>query len=71
VEFLFKNIIAISHFLTKTFIQLESTDPFTVAKVFISALMLFEDSLLNDTQENDLSKLDSTPEIIEDFNNDN
>jgi hypothetical protein len=36
MELLFKNIIAILHFLTKKFIQLDTTDPFSVAKAFSS-----------------------------------
>jgi hypothetical protein len=35
VDFLFKNIIPISNFLTKIFVKLESTTPFSVAKAFI------------------------------------
>jgi hypothetical protein len=72
VEFLFKNNIAIPHFLTKAFIKLESTDPFSVAKTFISAIMDFDDSSSTQAQDLDAenSKEDQEHEETEDtFNN--
>jgi hypothetical protein len=58
MEYLFTNIIAIPHFLTKTFIHLETTDPFSVTKAFTSAIMDFDDSSSIHAQENEPSKTD-------------
>jgi hypothetical protein len=43
-EFLYKNIIAVPHFLTKSFVQLNSYDPFSVAKAFSLAIMDFDNN---------------------------
>jgi hypothetical protein len=54
-EFLYKNIIAIPHFLTKSFVQLESSDGYSVAKVFSLAIMDFD----NFTSDKDTDTIDS------------
>jgi hypothetical protein len=56
VEFHYKNIIPLPNFLTKTFIHLDSTDPFSVAKAFINAIVDFDLSSIGPDQESDSTK---------------
>jgi hypothetical protein len=67
--YLFKNIIAIPHLLTNTFIHLESTDSFSVAKAFTSAIMDFDDSSSIQAQENKQTKTDLENEESEEHTN--
>jgi hypothetical protein len=74
-EFLHKNIIAIPHFLIKSFVQLDSHDPFSVAKAFSLAIMDFDTNPLEvdpdsaaprlNTIENRNDVLNETDEITE------
>jgi len=66
-EFTPKNIIAIPNFLTQVFIQLESTDPFTVAKAFIAAIYDFDMSS-TDSDDNNMSKATLEKETFNDQN---
>ncbi len=56
MEFIHKNIIHLPNFLTKTFIQLETTDPFTVAKAFLNTIIDFDNASTDLDQEPDSVK---------------
>jgi hypothetical protein len=56
LEFIHKNIIHLPNFLTKTFIQLETTDPFTVDKAFLNTIIDFDNASTDLDQEPDSVK---------------
>jgi hypothetical protein len=65
LEFTQKNIIAIPNFLTQTFIQLNLTDPFTIAKAFISAIFDCDDSFNEFEHDDNTTKEIPEQEILE------
>lgn len=65
VEFHYKNIIPLPNFLTKTFIHLDSTDPFTIAKAFINAIIDFEFSSNDPDQDSDSMKDNNDDEKLD------
>jgi hypothetical protein len=62
LDFHYKNIVPIPHLLTKTFMNLSSTEPYTVAKAFFEQMHLY-DSHINDQP---IPELQSEPELAED-----
>ncbi len=65
IEFLCKNIIAILNFLIKVFIQLEDTSKFHVAESFLEAILTFDNSPNNLTQDPTILKLQDDEKLDE------
>jgi hypothetical protein len=71
LEFLHKNIIPQPNFLTKSFIQLETTAPFTIAKAFLNAVIDFDHASTDPDQEPESVKDNNVNEDIEDLQDPN
>jgi hypothetical protein len=64
-EFHYKNIIPIPNFLTKTFMDLPSTDPYTVAKAFFAQMYEFDSTLLDRPTESNPDATTTEPDLHE------
>ncbi len=62
IELVYKNIVPIPHLLTKTFMDLTETDPFSVAKAFFDQMFQYDCQLNKDQQIPDLTNEEATDE---------